>query len=114
MVDWGRVAGEVTVSSPESKEALFASGNAGTAPAPWISAGHSYVFRLYSIVSGHRLLARLEGGREEAPAELVALPRAPRITPPIVNRLLQLFSFGWLAVVALLAAMHIREVARRG
>jgi hypothetical protein len=72
------------------------------------------VFRLYSIVSGHRLLARLKVGQEQAPAELVAAPRKPRITSPVVNRLLQLLAFGSLVILALLAVMHVREVRRGG
>jgi hypothetical protein len=106
--------GEVTVSSAGSKEALFASGPDGSASAPWISAGRSYVFRLYSIVSGHRLLARLKVGQEKAAAELVAVPQKPRITSPVVNRLLQLLAFGSITVLTLLAAMHVREVRRSG
>jgi len=106
--------GEVTVSSAGSKEALFASGADGSAPAPWISVGRSYVFRLYSIISGHRLLARLKVGQEEAAAELVAVPQKPRSTSPVVNRLLQLLAFGSLVVLALLAAMHVREVRHGG
>jgi hypothetical protein len=104
----------VTVSSAGSKEALFASGADGSAPAPWISVGRSYVFRLYSIISGHRLLARLKVGQEEAAAELVAVPQKPRSTSPVVNRLLQLLAFGSLVVLALLAAMHVREVRHGG
>lgn len=106
--------GEVTVTPDESKEALFGTGADGSAPAPWISIGRSYVFRLYSIVSGRQLLARLKVGQRQAPAELVALPQRPRITPSAVNRLLQIVAIGSVLVLALLAVMHAWELRRDG
>lgn len=106
--------GEVTVTPAETKETLFGTGADGSAPAPWITVGHSYVFRLYSIVSGRRLLARLTVGRQQSPAEVVALPRKPKITPPAVNRLLQILAIGSILLLAAFAVAHARELRRDG
>jgi hypothetical protein len=103
--------GEVTVSSEGPKEVLFASASDGSAAAPWIAVGRSYVFRLYSTVSGRRLLARLKIGRAAA-LEVVALPQSPRSTSPVVDRLLQLLSFGALILLGLLSAIYVRDVRR--
>jgi hypothetical protein len=88
---------------------FFAWGAEGAALAPWLSAGRAYVFRLYSIAPTRRLLARLQVNKT-ASLEVVALPRAPRATSPVENRLLELLSFGFIAFLALLAAMYVREV----
>lgn len=101
--------GTVTVSSNGLKEAFFAWGTEGTALAPWLSAGRSYVFRLYSIAPTRRLLARLQVNKTTS-LEVLALPQAPRTTSPVENRLLELLSYGFIAVLALLAAMYVREV----
>lgn len=106
--------GEVTVTPEESKEALFGSGADGSAPAPWISPGRIYVFRLYSIVSGRRLLARLKVGEQQSPAEVVAVPQRPRITSAAINRLLQILAIGSVFLLALLVASYAREARRNG
>jgi hypothetical protein len=106
--------GEVTVTPAESKEALFGTGADGSAPAPWISVGRSYVFRLYSIASGRRLLARLTVGRQQSPTEVVAVPPRPKITPSAVNRLLQILAIGSMFILAVFALMHLRELRRDG
>lgn len=98
--------GSVTVTPEGGSETLFASSSEGSAAAPWIVAGRSYVFKLYSTASGRRLLARLSVGHAAA---IIAVPPKPRITSPIVNRLLQLLSFAAIAVLTVLAAMYIRE-----
>jgi hypothetical protein len=90
---------------------VFASGSEGSAPAPWLTVGHVYVFRLYSTVSGRRLLARLKIGQPAA-LEVVALPANPQITSGVVNRLLQVLAFCLIPLLALLAAMHVRDVTR--
>jgi predicted RNA-binding protein (virulence factor B family) len=105
--------GIVTVASKGLKETLFASVSEGSEAAPWISVGQTYVFRLYSIVSGRRLLARLRVNRVAA-LEVLAPPQSPQITSSVVDRLLQLFSFGSVALLALLTAMYVRETRRNG
>jgi hypothetical protein len=103
--------GEVTVTVNGGKEVLYASSAEGSSTAPWISVGQAYVFRLYSTGSGHRLLARLRVGK--ATVVIESVPRAPAVTSSIVNRLLQLISFGGVLLLATLAALYVRE-ARRG
>ncbi|HEV2772873.1 MAG TPA: hypothetical protein VGV57_08630 [Thermoleophilaceae bacterium] len=103
----------MTVTSDESGEARFASAPYGSSPAPWISVGRAYTFRLYSTGSGRRLLARLTVGKATK-AAVIAPPPRPRITSPVVNRLLQLLSFAGVALLALLAAMWVREVRGDG
>lgn len=103
--------GLVTVAPNGTKELLFSSGSEGSAPAPWIAPGQSYVFRLYSLVSGRRLLARLKVGRTTAVA-VVALPPSPRITSAPVNRLLQVLSFAAVLLLAFLAAVYVRDLRR--
>jgi hypothetical protein len=98
----------VTVSASGGKETLFASGPDGTAAAPWIAPGFVYVFRLYSLMPGHRLLARLQIGRATQ-LQVLAPPEPPKLTSPLVNRLLQILSFASVALLAILAAMHIKE-----
>lgn len=105
--------GVVTVSAEGGSEELFASGPSGTVPASWIAIGHTYIFRLYSTISGRRLLARLKVGQPAA-LEVIALPQKPKITPAVVDRLLQLLSFGSALLLALLAVMYVREVRRHG
>lgn len=90
----------------------MSTGAEGSVPTPWILAGHTYVFRLYSTVSGRRLLARLNVGYAEA--EVVALPRKPRITSSFVNRLLQLLAFASILSLAGLSIMHIKETRHGG
>src|SRR5438552_18297707 len=63
--------GLVTVSAGGAKEIVFSSGSEGTAPAPWISIGQSYVFRLYSDISGRRLLALIKVGHSTS-TEIIA------------------------------------------
>jgi hypothetical protein len=66
-VSWqaaGSPAARVVVCQDAGAEVLFASGESGSAPAPWIQAGHSYEFRLYDG-EGNRL-AVLRVGREQA------------------------------------------------
>jgi hypothetical protein len=99
------------VSSSQMKETLFAADPEASNPAPWISAGQVYVFRLYSIVSGRRLIARLTVGRG-GPLDVVATAQTPRMTSSIVNRLLQVLPFGLLALLALLAAVYLRDLRR--
>jgi len=60
-VSWATSAGgdaEVCVSQDGRREQLFARGASGSAEAPWIAAGSSYEFRLYSRDTSHRLLAK--------------------------------------------------------
>ena len=71
-----------------------------------------YVFRLYSLVSGRRLLAQLQVGHATT-LKLLALPRAPASTSAFVDRVLQLLSFASVALLAVLTGMHVREVRRR-
>jgi hypothetical protein len=103
--------GIVTVSSNGLKETFFAWGPEGSASAPWLSAGHAFVFRLYSTAPTRRLLARLQVDKM-APAEIVAMAQAPRATSTSENRLLELLSFGLIFFLALLAAMYVREVRK--
>jgi hypothetical protein len=103
--------GEVTVSFSGTKETLFAQGPEGTTPAPWISAGTVYVFRLYSTISRRRLLARLAVGRGEQ-LDVLALPQTPRMTSPVVNRVLQVLPYCILALVMLLAALYLADLRR--
>ncbi|MHB8234802.1 MAG: hypothetical protein ACYDHT_09140 [Solirubrobacteraceae bacterium] len=105
--------GNVTVQSQHLKETVFGFGAEGTSAAPWIAAGQVYVFRLYSIGSGRRLLARLTVGRGQ-PVSVVALAPTPRTTPAAVNRILQLAPFVWFAMFALLAAFYGRDLLHRG
>lgn len=100
--------GIVTVSLDGGKEMFFAWGNEASALAPWISANHTYVFRLYSIAYGRRLLARLRVD-QTASLQVVAQAPAPRSTSPIENRLLQILSFASIAFLFCLALMHVRE-----
>jgi hypothetical protein len=105
--------GQVTVTPEGAKEVLFTSASEGTASAPWIAPGHTYVFKLYSTTSGRRLLARLKVGH--APAlTIVAIPTPPRRTSALVDRLLQIFAFGSVVLLALLTAMHVREARSDG
>lgn len=106
--------GDVTVAPESGKEILVAAGSEGTVPAPWIAAGHLYVFRLYSTVAGQRLLARLNVGRQAATAEVVALPRKPDITSGFVDRVLQVLAFASMLGLALLTVIHVREARRDG
>jgi hypothetical protein len=105
--------GLVTVTPEGGTETLFAASSEGSSVAPWISAGRFYIFRLYSTVSGRRLLARFDVGHAAA-AEIIAVPPRPRLTSPVVNRLLQMLSFTVLAVLMLLTVMYVREVRRGG
>lgn len=105
--------GLVTVAPEGGKELPYASSAEGSGLAPWIAAGHLYIFRLYSIVSGRLLLARFKVG-EAAAAEITALPPKPRNTPPAVDRLLQLLSFAVLGVLAMLTLAYVREVKHSG
>jgi hypothetical protein len=105
--------GVVTVSPEGGPAILFVSGPEGVAPAPWIEVGSTYVFRLYSIVSGRRLLARLKVGRSTG-FDVVAVPQKPKITSHTVDRVLQLLSFGSVLLLALLAVMCVREVRHDG
>ncbi len=103
--------GDVTVTANGAKETPFAYGTEGTSPAPWLSAGNAYVFRLYSIAPKRRLLARLRID-QTAGLEVVGRPLPPPITSHVVDRILQLLSFGWVALAALLASMYVIEVSR--
>lgn len=105
--------GEVTVTPDGGKETLVVNEAEGSVPTPWVLAGHTYVFRLYSTASGRHLLARLEVGHQAA-AEVVALPRKPRITSSLVDRLLQLFAFGSILALAGLTVMNVRETRHGG
>lgn len=103
--------GNVTVTTNGTKETLFAYGTEGTSPAPWLSAGNTYVLRLYSIAPRRRLLARLRIDKT-ATLAVVGQPVAPPMTSPALDRVLQLISFGWIAVAALLASMYVMKVSR--
>lgn len=103
--------GNVTVTANGGKETLFAYGSEGTIPTPWLSAGNAYVLRLYSIAPRRRLLARLRIDKT-ATLTVVGRPLAPMMTSPAVDRVLQLISFGWIAVAALLASIYVIEVRR--
>jgi hypothetical protein len=103
--------GNITVTVKGAKETPFAYGTEGTSPAPWLSAGNAYVFRLYSIAPKRRLLARLRID-QTAGLEVVGRPLPPPITSHVVDRILQLLSFGWVALAALLASMYVIEVSR--
>jgi hypothetical protein len=105
--------GDVTVSSNRMKETLFGYGAEGSSAAPWISAGQVYVLKLYSIGLGRRLLARLTVGRGE-PLDVVAFAPVPQPTSAAVNRLLQLLSFGWIAMLAVLGSLYARDLRCRG
>jgi hypothetical protein len=105
--------GLVTVAPDGAKEVLFASGPEGSASASWIAPGQSYVFRLYSLVSGRRLLARLKIGQNTA-AEVVALPPSPKVTSAPIDRLLQVLSFAAVAILVLLAAVYLRDLRHDG
>lgn len=114
MVTWSTGDGSpglVTVATIGTRETLFAEAPDGTEAAPWIAPGRVYVFRLYSIVSGRRLLARLAVGRASA-AQIVAAPPHPRITSPLVDRLLQLLSFAALCLLGVLGVLYVRELRR--
>lgn len=101
--------GNVTVTINGTKETLFAYGVEGTSPAPWLSTGNTYILRLYSIAPRRRLLARLRIDKT-ATFTVVGQPVAPPVTSPALDRVLQLISFGWIAVVALLASMYVMKV----
>ena len=103
--------GDVTVTANDAKETPFAYGPEGTSPAPWLSAANAYVFRLYSIAPKRRLLARLRIDQNgETRSHWSAIP--PPMTSHFVDRVLQLLSFGWVALAALLASMYVIEVRR--
>ena len=105
--------GQVTVTPEGAKEVLFTSAPEGIASAPWIAPGRTYVFKLYSTISGRILLAQLKVG--QAPAlTVLAVPPSPRRTSALIDRLLQLFAFGSVVLLALLTTMHIREVRSDG
>jgi hypothetical protein len=101
--------GLVTVDPDETKEVIFSSGSEGSAPASWIAPGQSYVFRLYSLISGRRLLARLKVG-QGITAKIVALPPSPKITSAPIDRLLQVLSFAIVAILVILTAIHLRAL----
>jgi hypothetical protein len=103
--------GQVTVSSGQMKETLFAVGPEGSNPAPWISARQRYIFRLYSLDSGRRLIARLAVGQNE-PLDVVMPAQTPRMTSPFVNRLLQVLPYGFVALLTLLTALYLRDLRR--
>ncbi len=105
--------GQVTVTPEDAKEVLFTSAPEGTASAPWIAPGRTYVFKLYSTISGRRLLARLKVGQAPALA-IVAIPPSPGRTSALVDRMLQLFAFGSIVLLALLTAMHVRDARSDG
>ncbi len=102
------------MASAQMKELVIAFGPEGSSSAPAISVGHVYVFRLYSIALGRRLLARLTIGRGRPIDVVVALAPVPKTTSSAVNRLLQLVPFGWIAVFAVLGGLYAREVWHRG
>jgi len=102
--------GLVTVSANGGRETPFAAEAEGSAAAPWLAPRQKYVFRLYATGSGHRLLAELDVGHSAS--TIVALPPHPRLTPPVVNRLLELLSLALVPAMAILAIMHAREVRR--
>lgn len=104
--------GIVTVKSSGLGERFFAYSPEGSAPAPWLSFYHTYIFQLYSIAPKRRLLARLRVDRT-ASLEVVGRPQAPNMTSPAEDRLLQLLPFTYAVLLTVLAAMYIRE-ARRG
>jgi hypothetical protein len=105
--------GEVTVTSNGGSEALLASGTDGVAPVPWLTADKAFVFRLYSTLTGHKLLARLSVGRSGSKSELTGLPSHAPTTSGFVNRVLQLLSFVGIAGLFLLGALQVRELVRR-
>jgi hypothetical protein len=105
--------GTVTVTADGTKEAVFAYGTEGTTPAPWLAANSVYVLRLYSLAPTRRLLARIQIDHTAATSEIVGRPLTPPITPSAVDRVLQLLSFAWVALAALLVSMYVIE-ARRG
>ena len=55
----GRPTAAVYVSTDGAAEALFAEGSEGSSEAPWIKAGPTYEFRMYSDTTRVELLAKL-------------------------------------------------------
>jgi hypothetical protein len=105
--------GLVTVVSAGGGDAVFASGPSGSAEAPWITAGRAYEFRLYGTATGRRLLARAKVGSDAgAQTEVLALPKRPRDTPEVVDRLLQVLPFVGLVAFGVLATSWLREARR--
>jgi hypothetical protein len=98
--------GNVMVTTNGTQETLFAYGAEGTKPVPWLSAGNTYVLRLYSIAPRRRLLARLRIDKT-ATFAAVGQPVGPPMTSPALDRVLQLISFGWIAVAGLLVSMYV-------
>jgi hypothetical protein len=104
--------GEVTVASPHMREVLFANGEEGSNPAPWLSGGQIFIFRLYAVGGVHRLLARLTVGRGEK-LDVIAPAPAPPATSAAINRALELLPFAWLAMFAVLGGLYWRDIRRR-
>jgi hypothetical protein len=104
--------GEVTVSVNGGKEVLYSASAEGSSTAPWIAVEQAYVFRLYSQGVQRRLLAELKVGQHTA--IVVSLPPSPPVTSPLINRLLQLSSFGAVLLLGVLSAMYVREAQRGG
>ena len=53
-------AGQIFVSEDGGPETMFASGPAGSAPAPWIQAGKTFEFRLYAGTEHAKMLAKTQ------------------------------------------------------
>jgi hypothetical protein len=105
--------GLVTVSVNGASESVFAASPEGSVQAPWIVAGRSYGFRLYSTAGGQRrVLARFKAGQQTA-AEVIAPPPRPTITGGALNRGLQLAALGLVPFLLILAGAAVREVRRR-
>ena len=53
-------SGQIFVSENGSPERIFASGPAGSVPAPWIQAGRTFEFRLYAGTQHTTVLAKMQ------------------------------------------------------
>jgi hypothetical protein len=52
--------GQLYVSEDGGSETMFASGSAGSAPAPWIQAGKTFEFRLYAGTEHAKMVAKTQ------------------------------------------------------
>jgi hypothetical protein len=103
--------GIVTLMSAGFKEFVIGFGSEEANPVPLLAGVKAYELRLYSTAPKRKLLARLRADRG-ATVEIVGRPLAPRQTSPVVDRILQLTAFGWIAVGVLLASLFVIEIRR--
>jgi hypothetical protein len=66
-------SGDIWVAEPDQPESPFEGGPSGSKEAPWIQAGHTYVFRLYAGKEHRTILASVKVSRRN-PSVIKAVP----------------------------------------